>query len=501
MFRVRRRFAVTTFVLALTVVAATAGFAAAKDNDQGTLLEYARDTWHSFEAMVDEDTGLPSDQISAQGVPVAYTSPTNIGSYLWSTIVARDLKIIKPREARARVAETLATLGELERSHGQFYNWYDPATGTRLRTWPTDGNPVFGFLSTVDNGWLATALHIVARAVPQSADEARALLAEMDFGFYYNPSEGQLRGGAWTEEPPGCSVPTTVDGEATWFTCHHYGTLNTEPRISSYLGIAAGDVPPEHYYRMFRTFPSTCDWSWQEQQPTGVTRTYLGVNVFEGTYDYRGIRLVPSWGGSMFEALMVPLFIPEEEWAPRSWGVNHPLYVEAQIEHGLEEAGYGYWGFSPSNDPAGGYREYGVDLIGLNPDGYTSDHERTTVDEGFADCRPAQPLPTEYGQGTVTPHASFLALDFDREAALENLANIRRDFPGAYGEFGFADAINVVSGQVAGARLSLDQGMVMAAIGNELTGDRLQRYLVRGEIERAIEPLIAPEVFGSGRDG
>ena len=44
------------------------------------------------------------------------------------------------------------------------------------------------------------------------------------------------------------------------------------------------------------------------------------VKVFEGTYDYRGVRIVPSWGGSMFEALMVPLFVPEDAWAPRSWG-------------------------------------------------------------------------------------------------------------------------------------------------------------------------------------
>ena len=66
---------------------------------------------------------------------------------------------------------------------------------------------------------------------------------------------------------------------------------------------------------------------------------------------------------------MPDVFVPEASWAPRSWGVNHPLHVRAQIEHGLNEAGYGYWGFSPSSNPAGGYREYGVDAIGMNPDG------------------------------------------------------------------------------------------------------------------------------------
>ena len=73
------------------------------------------------------------------------------------------------------------------------------------------------------------------------------------------------------------------------------------------------------------------------------------------------MRIVPSWGGSMFEDLMVTLFVPEELWAPRSWGVNHPMYVRAQIEYGLADAGYGFWGFSPACNPDGGYRTYGVD--------------------------------------------------------------------------------------------------------------------------------------------
>ena len=36
-----------------------------------------------------------------------------------------------------------------------------------------------------------------------------------------------------------------------------------------------------------------------------------------------------------------------------------------------------------------GYREYGVDAIGLNPDGYFSDVERTDDDPGYR-LRPAR---------------------------------------------------------------------------------------------------------------
>jgi hypothetical protein len=171
---------------------------------------------------------------------------------------------------------------------------------------------------------MAAALLMVGNAVPELRGQARDPLAPMDFGSYYDPAAGLLRGGFWVDPPGGqCTIPGNYRDPASppvLYTCHHYGSLNTEPRIASYLGIAFGQVPASHYFRMARTFPPTCDWGWQEQQPAGVTRTYLGVEVFEGHYRYRGMQLVPSWGGSMFEALMVPLLVPEARWGPRSWG-------------------------------------------------------------------------------------------------------------------------------------------------------------------------------------
>jgi hypothetical protein len=455
------------------------------------LQRYAQDTWRSFDRLVDARTGLPSDNASPDGTKAAYTSPTNIGAYLWSTVAARDLHLISNTEARKRLARTLSSLAKLERDpvHGQFFNWYDPATGATLHTWPADGSHIYPFLSTVDNAWLAAALHIVARAEPSLRREAEAI--RQDFGVFYDPASGHLYGGAWTEQPPGCSQP---DGDL-FFTCHRYDTLNTEPRIASYLGIAQGSIPPEHYYRQIRAFGPDCAYAWTETQPVGATRTYRGVDVFEGAYPYRGMQIVPSWGGSMFEALMVPLLVPEEQWGRRSWGVNHPLYARAHIEHGLQEARYGYWGFSPSDNPSGGYREYGVDAIGMNADGYASNNDNTLVDHGFGDCRPPKPDPTAYTNGVVTPHASFLALDFAPQAARENLARLRRDFA-VYGPGGFFDAVNVQTGEVARHWLALDQGMIMAALDNALTHDRLQGYLAPS-LEPAVRPLLAAEEFSA----
>lgn len=495
------------FAVALPQSSQARPVSAALTPDQRDTLEmYAADTWESFVAMTHEDTGLSSDNISSAGTRSEYTSPTNIGTYLWSTLAARDLGIITADQARTRIAQTLTTLGSLEKHEpsGMFYNWYNPATGAKLTIWPVDGGTVYPFLSSVDNGWLAAALMMVSRAVPELAAQATAIHEQMNFGCYYDPAAGLLRGGFWDTDPPPGSWPMGFycgGGPDVYYTGHHYGTLNTEPRIASYIGIAMGDVPATHYFKMWRTFPETCDWGWPEMKPEGVMREYLGVPVYEGHYSYRNMNIVPSWGGSMFEALMVPLLVPEAEWGPKSWGVNHPLYVRAQMEHGLAEAQYGYWGFSPANKPEGGYSEYGVDAIGMNPEGYASNNDKTFVDYGFGDCpgREPKPLPpaSAYTNGVVTPHASFLALPYAPDQAMQNLANLRDDF-GAYGDYGFFDSINVDTGVVSDYYLALDQGMIMAALANMLLGDSFQRYFTEGPIEQAVRPLLAMEEFTAG---
>ena len=514
--RARRTSIVVATIATLALTATTAAIPAAPaaaerhHSDKRVLKKYAADTWKSFEAMADPGTGLPADNIAGNLDPATrsgFTSPTNMGAYLWSTAAARDTGLIGKREARKRMAQTLDSIADLERHEdsGMFYNWYDPATGAKLRTFPTSGDTIKPFLSSVDNGWMATGLLLAARADRSLARKADKIRKDMNFGCFYNPLEnapaGQIRGGFWDEDPKeDAAVKDNYCGGAdVWFTGHHYGAFNTEPRIASYLGIAAGQIPARHYFGTYRTFPNeNCDWAWTETKPVGSWAEHEGVRVFEGALPYRGMQIVPTWGGSMFEALMVPLFVPEEKWGPRSWGVNHPLYVRGQIEHGMQEADYGYWGFSPSNNPAGGYREYGVDQLGMDGPGYTTDQQRTAVDQPYEGCpgREGSPAPTSYGDGVVTPHASFLALRYARGASLENLANLRQDFD-AYGPGGFYDAIDVGTGTVSKRYLSLDQGMVMAALGNALAGDDMRKYVGQGAVEKKLRPLMRQEVFAS----
>ncbi|KJL20656.1 hypothetical protein RN51_02875 [Microbacterium oxydans] len=489
---------------------ALAGPAAAGGGRPGDaeLQRWARDTWGSLVAMTDEETGLPADNVTGDlQTPSAYTSPTNIGGYLWSTVTARDLRIISAEEAHSRLATTLETLAGLERNDasGMFYNWYSPTSGEKLTTWPDSGDPVHPFLSTVDNGWLAAALRIVREADPGLTGQADALYASMDFSAFFDPAgaaglpAGTNRGGFWEQAPPDCSVSAPMyngSGETAYYTCHHYDTTVSESRIATYLGIANGQIPATALYGTHRTMPPACDWAWQEQLPQGEYRTYDGVEVWEGTYSYDGMSFVPSWGGSMFESLMPDLLVPETKWGSKSWKLNHPITVAVQKQHGLDETGYGYWGFSPASDPFGGYAEYGVDIAGMRSDGYTSDAEKTDVDVDRPGCTVGTNPAPEFGDGVVTPHAAFLALPYDRKGVLSNLEGIENDL-GAYGPGGFYDAVAVKSGTIAERYLSLDQSMIMAAIGNELTKDRLKDYFVDRQMETLLRPAMRQQDFGS----
>jgi hypothetical protein len=506
--RVPRPFAFFVGLIAVALLVPTVAFAAnpaspsaanlspanlagAKPSQQATLLRYARDTWASFVAMTDPKSGLPADSLSADGTASVQTSTTNIGAYMWSAVVADRLGIITHADAVKLLRRTLHSLETMERywPGGQYYNWYDHTTGAKLTIWPPTGlpiNPPDGpILSSVDNGWLATGLQVVANSVPEVAKRAAALFASMDFGFYYRPAVNRI---AFFYAP----------GDGASACC--YDTIVSESRISSYIGIAKGEIPAKEYFGSWRTFPATCDWSWQETQPVGFTRTYLGVSVFEGAYLYDGMRIVPGWGGSMFEALMPDLFVPEDQWGPSSWAINHPLTVAAQVHHGLVDARYGYWGFSPSNTPEGGYAAYGVDAIGMDPTGYASNEDNTLVDHGFGTCpgRPAvpDPKPSAYTNGVVTPHASFLALRFAPDAALANLAKLAKNFA-IYGAWGFRDSVNVQTGRVSDSYLSLDQGIIMAAIGNALGNDMLRQAFATPQVQQVLQPVISIEHFNA----
>jgi cyclic beta-1,2-glucan synthetase len=118
------------------------------------LQSIARRTWRYFERFVgEEDRMLPPDnfQETPVGVVAHRTSPTNLGLYLLATVSARDFGWIGSVDTVARLEVTLASMQQLERFRGHFFNWYDTRDGRPLEP---------RYVSSVDSGNLAG--HLIA---------------------------------------------------------------------------------------------------------------------------------------------------------------------------------------------------------------------------------------------------------------------------------------------------------------------------------------------------
>ena len=134
------------------------GANAVSETDARTLRTIARRTWRFFETFVTaEDHMLPPDNFQEDPKPVIAhrTSPTNLGLYLLAVIAARDFGWIGTFDTLERLEATLATMSDLERFRGHFFNWYDTQ----------DLHPLEPrYVSSVDSGNLAGHLIAIGNA-------------------------------------------------------------------------------------------------------------------------------------------------------------------------------------------------------------------------------------------------------------------------------------------------------------------------------------------------
>ncbi|WP_417809732.1 glucoamylase family protein [Thioclava sp.] len=117
-----------------------------------------RRTWRYFETFVTaEENYLPPDnfQETPQPTIASRTSPTNIGLYLLSTVVARDMGWIGQTAALRRLKDTLQTIERMPRWRGHVHNWHDTRDLRVLEP---------AYVSTVDSGNLAGHLIVIAQA-------------------------------------------------------------------------------------------------------------------------------------------------------------------------------------------------------------------------------------------------------------------------------------------------------------------------------------------------
>ncbi|MEO8603231.1 MAG: glucoamylase family protein [bacterium] len=417
----------------------------------------AADTWRGLDAFTDTPSGLPLDTVTLgaakKGAPAAvhvgdYTNVTDIGLYLAAVVGAFELRLIDEETAKQRINRILATLDSLETDDGFYFNYYDTTSLERTSH----------FVSFVDSAWLTAGLMVVRMTFPSLYERCTSMIEQTDYGVMYDPGVGLMSHGYYLE-PRARSR-------------YHYGVLYTEARLGALIAIGKGDAPEELWFNMARTFPPQC--AWQSRPPQDITtREVRGHVVTAGTYRWRGLRYVPSWGGSMFEALMPTILLDERAAAPRSLGLNGLMHAVGQRRFARRELNLPVWGLSPSARPGGdGYGEFGVKPLGS----------------------------LGYGPGPVTPHASALALAGIPQAALANLQSLARRYD-VYGDYGFYDAVDPRSGEVATKYLALDQSMLFLALVNHLTDHALQRRFASDPIMRRALPVIAGEDFFPPRAG
>jgi len=417
--------------------------------DRDFLERVARDTWRGLEALTDRENGLPIDHLRlpadgeiGDGHVADYTNVTTVGLYLIDVVAAHELALVSAAQAMARIGRVLDTLDRLETHSGFFFNYYDTTSLERTSN----------FVSFVDSAWLTAGLMVVRAAFPVLSDRCSTLIRRMDYAFFYDHGRGHMSHGYY------------VNRRAR--SRYHYGVLYTEARLGSLIAIGKGDVPERLWFDMLRTYPPDC--AGQTSQPQGTRRKRVrGHTVEAGHYAWRGLRYVPSWGGSMFEALMPALVLDELRYAPKSLGANGVTHATVQRLYALEELRHPVWGISPAARPgANDYGEYGVRVLGVR---------------GYAD-------------GAVAPHAAALALLVTPDAAVANLRRLAELYS-AYGDWGFYDTVDPASGGVARTYLTLDQSMVLLATANHLKDHCIQRRFASDPIVQAFLPTIAEEDF------
>ena len=524
-----------------------------------TLRRLARRTWLFFETFVGPaDQWLAPDnfQVDPGGVVAHRTSPTNVGLMLVAELSAYDLGYIGRSELAALVRHSLDTLDRLERYHGHWLNWYNTRTLEPLLP---------RYVSTVDSGNLAAAMITLsigcrqaalaprlrpvrfeglidtldlleeslervaaphrditsliarlraslleARSTTEGGGEGHALstgdIDELERGLlglldqttsrddvaafrdvqtWLDCLRHQVRSIESDRDPQGSEDAVRGDllllskrldearasidfrflfdparklfhigynATADKLDANYYDLLASEARLASFLAVVESQVPPEHWFTLGRP----------------VTQI-------------RGEAALVSWGGTMFEYLMPTLFVRSQ--ARTLLERSSELAVRAQIDYG-RRCGLP-WGVSESGfaqlDTQRNYqyRSFGVPGLGLR--------------RGLEEDR------------VVAPYACVLALPFEPEAVIDNLAAL--DKLGAMGLYGLFEAIDFDQDRVLEAatatgesgryhavvrsHMAHHQGMVLAALNNALNDDVLVERFHDDALVKTGEPLLS----------
>ncbi len=226
-----------------------------------------------------------------------------------------------------------------------------------------------------------------------------------------------------------------------------YDLLASEARLASFVAIAQGQLPQEHWFALGRRLAS-----------------------------FEGRPVLYSWSGSMFEYLMPQLMMPS--YPGTLLDRSNQVAVQRQIRYGLERGVP--WGISESGYNATDvqlnyqYRSFGVPGLGFK--------------RGLADDL------------VVAPYASVMALTVNVESAAKNLERLEDE--GMLGRYGFYEAVDYTarrlpSGQksaIVRSYMAHHGGMSLLAIAYALLGRPMQRRFLAEPRFRATELLLQEKI-------
>lgn len=250
------------------------------EKDRNTLYKYLEDMWKFFREGTDEKTNyLPPDNIAVfpQRKISRMTSPTNIGFYMLSCVIAAKSGIEEMHVAIRRINDCVDTIEKLPKYKGLLYNWYDVFKARPM-------NPLY--VSSVDLGNYAACLSCTLEGLKELPCEQKLkeriqkLIDECDLSPLFDSKTKLFFIGG---EQKG---DTLVLGK------NKYDMLMSEARLSSYISVARRHVPYEHLARLSR----------RTVQDGG----YMGYASWSGTgFEYFLPELFTSspHGSMLYEAL------------------------------------------------------------------------------------------------------------------------------------------------------------------------------------------------------
>jgi hypothetical protein len=432
------------------------------------LRDVGRDTWNLLSgAQLNQTTSLLRSSVNLAGKPgptvelapptqeEEYTNPALVGNWLTSIVAARDLGLLSDADALNAAAKTLDRLRRMAKYKGFFFRWYDTETGAAIAS--PKGEPVTdGYVSTVDNGWLAQGMLTASAAFPSL--DFRGLADAMEWDFLYNKKDNVLYNGYQVGKD---------------YSTASYMNLYSGPRIADYMAIGSEKVPGALWWGLARTPPKERR---QRQVPQGRDMKYKDpqnnqtYTVFEGHYVYDRIKFVPTFGGSLYQALAPALVMPEQTMAPDSLGLNNRNTALAHGAYGDFGAKSPVWGWVPATTPPDGrYTNYGA------PD--------LAIDHG------------EISSDVAAPYAAFLALPIIPRQSVDNLDKIVQKFPTIRNQYGFLDSVRTGNKQISRRFMAISQTAILMAIDNAVNHNKLQAYLGGTSYAKAVEPYLAMEHF------